>query len=290
MAKLLNAFLVACVLLFSGSNASEGRVDDAYDQLLARMQLISAESPSELRDKRLYEAYLHAVAPYRDEKVMPALSGRDLYYLQLMAEASLFYSYQSQVAVDAERFYRQSIDSNDFDESASRIFYRSMLLASEWSKAQQVESSLPPSVSVIRVRRRDARDDGREVLSPASPDVFEVTSAQPLRNGVYFVGHRDCAWTRKALTDISAQPFLKAWLDEKTLFLAPRNTILQGVQDPGRLPAFQIVLDPREWPEIDSWNLPTFVFVANGKVVDSFSGWPSQDALKDFRAGISKID
>lgn len=290
MPRMLRALFLAGALLVADARASESTLVDAYDRLLAKMQVIAAEPSSDPRDERMYMAYLHAVAPYRDGNAVHAFSGRDLYYLQLMAEASLFYSYREQVAVDAERFYRHAVDAKEFDASASRIFYRSMLLAGEWEKAREVEDRLVSSVSVIRVLQGGGQAEGRAVLTPVAADVLEATSVQPLRDGVYVVGHHGCAWTRKALTDILAQPDLKEFLAGRSLFLAPRNTVLQGSQDANRFPTFQIVMDPRQWPEIGSWDLPTFVFVENGEVVDGFSGWASQDALQAFRAGMHRIE
>lgn len=289
MSRMLKAIVLACALFATDACASEDEVADAYDRLLAKLQSIAAEPSAAARDDRMYVEYLRAVAPYREKNVERALSGRDLYYLQLMAEASLFYGYREQVAVDAERFYRRAVDDGAFETSASNIFYRSMLLAGEWDRARQVEDRLPPSVSVLRVRQRGEPAHGRVVLRPVAADVLESTSVQPLRDGVYVVGHHACAWTRKALTDILAQPDLKGFLTDKALFLSPRNTILQDTHNADRFPTFQIVTDPHDWPEIHSWDLPTFVFVEDGQVVHGFSGWGSPDALQDFRSGIDRI-
>ena len=289
MSRMLRAVVLACALFTTGAFASEDEVADAYDRFLAKLQSIAAEPPAAARDDRMYVEYLRAVLPYRGENVRRALSGRELYQLQLMAEASLFYGYREQVAVDAEDFYRRAVNDESFDTNASRVFYRSMLLAGKWDRARRVEDRLPPSVSVIRVQQRGERAQGRVVLSPVSADVLESTSVQPLRDGVYVVGHHACAWTRKALNDILAQPDLKEFLTDRALFLSPRNTILQGTHNADRFPTFQIVTAPDDWPEIHSWDLPTFVFVEDGKVVHGFSGWASPDALQAFRTGIDRI-
>lgn len=289
MSWMLKVVVLACVLLATDVCASSSDLAGAYDRLLARLQAIADDPSAAARDDRMYVEYLRAVAPYRDENVIQALSGRDLHYLQLMAEASLFYSDREQVAVDAEGFYRRAVSGREFDASAPRIFYRSMLLAGEWEKAGQVADRLAPSVPVVRVQQRGGRAQGRAVLTPVSTDVLEATSVQPLHDGVYVVGHHACGWTRKALADILAHPDLKEVLADRALFLSPRHTIIQDPRGADRFPTFQIVTDPQDWPEIHSWDLPTFVFVEGGKVVHGFSGWASPDALQAFRAGVDRI-
>lgn len=261
-------------------------MDAAYDAFLESSERVVATTTGADRAQGVMSAYLTAVDLYHDTSTLSSLSDRDLHFLQLTAEAALFYGAEGQPADDAQRFY-DAVSARGNDANAARVYYRSMLFAGEWDKAASVESQLSDSVPVVRVLDQSSKGAARTVLTAQGPNSFIASARAPLENGVYMVGHGSCAWTRRALRDIAQDDGARSFLAEHAMLLSPANTVAQGA--PRGDSRFSIVKRAPDWPEISSWALPTFVFVKNGQVVEEFSGWPSAESLVKFRAGMEKV-
>ena len=103
------------------------------------------------------------------------------------------------------------------------------------------------------------------------------------------VSHPGCAFSRRAMAAIAANPELDQALPARRLFLAPTFGGLKldwisrwNADQPG----FPHVLvdQPARWPQVRSWATPQFLFLVDGDVVASVEGWPGDEQAEALMA------
>jgi len=266
--------------------SSDQSPDVRYDNFLEASEKIIESGEYDRRQSLISIAYQNAVAGFDHPDVLSARPDRDLHFLQLTAEAALYYGASAEIADDAELFFNEAARRPN-EAGAALIYNRSMLLAGRWDAASTVEPLLPVAATRIRVDSASTLGEGRAVLTARGTNYFEQTQRTPLTEGVYIIGHESCAWTRRALADLGNDAAANDFVSHRAMLLSPSNTVLQGVRSEDS--PFAVVVRASDWPEVREWSLPSFVFVQGGEVVDHFSGWPGPESIERFRAAMTKI-
>ncbi len=99
-----------------------------------------------------------------------------------------------------------------------------------------------------------------------------------LSRGLHIVVVAGCHFAKDAATAISADPALNRLFHDHGVWLAPASEAISDVAQWNRqLPSqpIQIAWRDRDWPQISSWNMPTFYIFREGVLVAQWSGWPS---------------
>jgi len=170
-------------------------------------------------------------------------------------------------------------------------YYRTSVLLRRFDEAERVYMHIDGSYPRVRVVDGGDVVGPRSLLRPAGDGIsydYERVPAIPLAAGVIVVGHDDCSWTQRALSDISGDREVSDFFSRKSVNIAPHNTIFQPVPA-GARSNFSIVWDPGEWPEVDNWSVPNFYFFRGGRVVHVVRGWSGEEQLEEVRAGIAKV-
>lgn len=101
-----------------------------------------------------------------------------------------------------------------------------------------------------------------------------------------------CHFSKDAAVDIESDAMLRDLFSRNVVWITPAG---ENPADPALtrwnrehpLAAMATVYRESEWPEIDSWNMPTFYFLRDGHVVEKVSSWQGQ--REDVVAGFRKI-
>lgn len=276
---------VALLLMPVAAFSSDQSPDARYDKFLEVSGKIVDSGDYDRRQPRITSAYQDAVSGLGHNDTLSSHSDRDVHFLQLIAEAALYYGAGDDVADESARFFNEASRRSDV-AIAARIYYRSMLLSGRWEVASSVEPLLAAIVPRIHVDVASSEGEGRAVLIANGVNRFKQTQRSPLAEGVYIIGHESCSWTRRALADLQNDVEAAAFVSGKAMLLSPANTVLQGAASEDS--SFAVVLRASDWPEVRHWSLPSFVFVRDGQVVDNFSGWPGPETVDRFRSSMLK--
>lgn len=122
----------------------------------------------------------------------------------------------------------------------------------------------------------DATDDGRTLVRRTL--VLEPSQV------IVVAG---CHFSKDAVRDIEADPALRTAFSRHVIWITPADgdpadPALAQWNHEHPLAAMRTVYRANEWPSIDSWAMPTFYFLRNGRVESKVSGWQGQrDAVMD---------
>ncbi|QCO67850.1 hypothetical protein E5843_08875 [Luteimonas yindakuii] len=257
-------------------------VENVYDDFITILDSSATLGHSERF--RLASTHYAATFPgFYASGGLKRLSDRDLYFLQLAAESLLALSFFPEAEEHAVRSYRELVSRGNMRTVNVNAYYTSMIYAAKFDAAREVEDYV--TVPRITVRTRTfALADQRRVVHAINEDrrSFDLRVEDALVDGIYFVGHPFCRWTRNALSDLGAHAEAAAVLETNTVFLAPKNTILQGRDPTDGVPEFAVVMNQADWPEIAIWTLPTIVFIKDGTPFRTISGWPAASRVPEF--------
>lgn len=110
-----------------------------------------------------------------------------------------------------------------------------------------------------------------------------------LTHGLHIVVVAGCHFAKDAAIAISAEPGLNRLFEHHAVWLAPASERISDVAQWNReLPSqpIQIAWRERDWPQIPSWNMPTFYVFRDGALLKQWSGWPADSGMADLREGL----
>lgn len=238
--------------------------------------------------KKIRSSFFRNYSHYLSTDILPNLSTRDLHDLLLATETV------AALAPDAElsKYATTALDVLEQRSEAVRphyiSFYQTQIFLNNYDNAARSQPyllGLLPSINILNLE---------ENISPPSLLVrtsdynsYERVEYSKLSDGVYFIGHHSCSWTRKALLDIEKDAYASEFFSSSAVYISPHNTILQPAAS--SKVEFLVAWDPNEWPEIDNWSMPSFYFVKDGSIIHVVRGWPNSSALNDIHIGINKV-
>ncbi|MFN7221990.1 MAG: hypothetical protein ACK5UX_15295 [Burkholderiales bacterium] len=168
---------------------------------------------------------------------------------------------------------------------------RQFALASELAARKVLDS--PPSLPEFRYGVDLAPGVPAEWVIAALGRVAELRAVDLSRDWqVVVVSHPNCRFSRNAMESINADNELRQLLEGRTSWVTPQDGSFEFdalQQWNSMFPKMQIsvVHLSKDWPLTNFSATPVFYFLAKGKVVTSFSGWPKEgnkialhDALK----------
>ena len=108
-----------------------------------------------------------------------------------------------------------------------------------------------------------------------------------LTRGLHIVVVAGCHFAKDAATAISANPSLNRLFQDHGVWLAPASEPISDVAEWNlQLPSqpIQIAWRERDWPQISSWNMPTFYIFRDGVLVTQWSGWSYDGGMETLLA------
>lgn len=110
-----------------------------------------------------------------------------------------------------------------------------------------------------------------------------------LAHGLHIVVVAGCHFAKDAAIAISAEPSLNRLFEQHAVWLAPASERISDVAEWNRqLPSqpIQIAWRERDWPQIPSWNMPTFYVFRDGALLKQWSGWPPDSGMAELLEGL----
>jgi len=149
--------------------------------------------------------------------------------------------------------------------------------------ADQLRSTYPDAGLAPLPARTFAGEPGRNSMLQVSPDRSTLSrNAIDLDKGLHIVVVAGCHFARDAALAVSADPALDSLFHRHATWLAPSGESFDGVAEWNReLPTqpINIAWSERDWPEIESWSMPTFHVFRDGELVTQWTGWPRDTGL-----------
>lgn len=178
--------------------------------------------------------------------------------------------------------------------------YDALVGARDWKTAAQWSSrfsgvdlaTAPPNLSNI------IEDNGQRLVLafPKNGAAIEVEKiAIPKGVAIIAVTNPNCHFSANAVAALIADPLIFSEIKNITLWLAPQDRGL----DFARIVAwnkvnpdiqYKAAYRSSHFPEVDSWDTPTFYFFKSGKEVAKVVGWPRGASLVDFKKALLKLD
>jgi hypothetical protein len=166
------------------------------------------------------------------------------------------------------------------------ITYRDFAAAREF-RSHHAALDLSPVPEV----RDETNGAGRAVLALRDDGTLaqRTLALDPHAQVVVVAG---CHYSKDAAVDIEGDAMLRDLFSRNVVWITPAS---EDPTDPALarwnrehpLAAMTTVYRESEWPEIDSWNMPTFYFLRDGHVVEKVTSWQGQ--REAVLAGFRKI-
>ena len=165
-------------------------------------------------------------------------------------------------------------------------FHDALVAARRWGEARAFAADFPdlPLEPVPAIEDRATAGEAPAYLrvEPATGTLLRETFDPGQGPMLLVISHPGCAFSRRAMAAIAADPALNQALPARRLFLAPTfgglklDWVTQWNADQ---PAFPHVLvdQPARWPQVPSWGTPSFLFLVDGELVETVTGWPGDE-------------
>lgn len=194
-------------------------------------------------------------------------------------------------AVDPSRHVLAMLRNHDAATSNRvRELFDTLVSLRQFDLADQLAREYPESGVSGSPRRAFAggTDAGLNAMLQVSADGQLLSrDTLDLTRGLHIVVVAGCHFAKDAATAISADPGLNRLFQAHGVWLAPASEPIPDVAEWNRqLPSqpIQIAWRERDWPQISSWNMPTFYIFRDGVLVTQWSGWPSEGGTESLLA------
>ncbi|WP_052689845.1 hypothetical protein [Xanthomonas albilineans] len=285
-------FWMATLFVFNAL-AAPGEASDAtlYGQL--------ADLNVRLRDERCPVRSAAVVQLYRQrtagihpcsEEVARGVSDDDLFRATAVAE---FYSHDPADVDVLGCLYRKLQAAGALTEWHTKTYVGALVTVARYAQANQLAA---PGMDVLPQLEFDdgVKQQAWRMLWIQDRMHAQVKAWHPGAHHTHVVAvvHPDCHFSVRALLDIDTRPELR-WLRNNLLLVVPPDPTL-SIDDimawnsaHPRLQMHPMYLRS-DWIALNSLDTPTFYVVRDGKVLDSFDGWPNPQGLSALRATLSR--
>jgi hypothetical protein len=251
------------------------------------------DPPTAVVVQEISSGYDRVFSRFQRPRILAKLSTLDVNDLFLAAQTAQFYTlkstYVDDMLLDFKELGRRSVASKLDRQSvvtalvATRRFREAKAYAgtSIADVPRYVDHSSGNRVSILWVE-----DQGAEVVRRDAMNLhgtYIVIMSSPL-----------CHFNQAAVRSFDKRKgplralFQHAiWLvppDESTTFSEVAEWNAQHPQEP-----MQFAYRRTDWPMIDRWEMPTFYFVRDGKLVDEVIGWPHGGNVAAIETGLKKL-
>lgn len=166
--------------------------------------------------------------------------------------------------------------------------HASLVAARRWDEARAFASrhpdvALEPLPAIVD-RRTDPDAPAFLRLDATGETLVRENAVLGEGRWLLVVSHPGCAFSRRALAAIERNAALNQALPARRLYLGPTfgGLKLDHIKAwNSSQPSFPHVLvdEPGHWPFVTSWGTPQFLFLVDGVVVDTVTGWPGDEQV-----------
>lgn len=271
----------------SGNRARFSAIERAYDGLFRFVQDRKLDSlPDRTRAKAIEHRYQLLFTGFLRPGTDRSLRDGDLKILFRAASTVAFYTYDPKYVAEMRRRLNLLEQRGMATNAEYADMFQTYVAQRDFAVARKLRAAHPGMhvEALPRIEDRTGPYDG----APGVLDVWAHTSTLVHRNvslnpdaQVIVVGSPLCHFTQHAMQDIEADTRLRDALSRPVLWLAPQTGELdlrQFRQWNRTHPEARMVIAYRqnEWPQISTWQTPTFYFFKSGKLVRRVVGWPPQ--------------
>ena len=181
-----------------------------------------------------------------------------------------------------------SLDT-DTAVSEAKTHHRVMVTQRKFADAAALRErfpNIPPPMAIANADCADCPPDiTRTMLKPAGDGLVRISVDVSDYTGLVVVGHPGCGFTRQMWEDLAEDPELTRAVREDALWIADpwvdiTPASVQHFQSLSPDMPFNVAWKLSDWPEFDTWSLPTIYAFRDGKVAGRHSGWPRGEAEK----------
>lgn len=224
--------------------------------------------------------YALAYAPQQTESALRGLSDGDLALMLRAAQFDLDSDPNAgthDLAIDLAELERRGVAAPGWIDHAYRtLITRREFAAAREFRARHATLDLPPVPEV----RDETSGAGPTVLALRDDGTLarRTLALDPHAQVVVVAG---CHFSKDAAVEIEKDPTLRDLFSRNVVWISPAG---ENAADPALarwnrehpLAAMAIAYRESEWPEIDSWNMPTFYFLRDGRVAAKVAPWQGQ--------------
>ncbi|WP_298914584.1 hypothetical protein [uncultured Algimonas sp.] len=174
---------------------------------------------------------------------------------------------------DARRLHRAYIDRRD------------LAAAERFSQARPHYELITPSWP----ERVDLKPGERRVLTLARDGTLRERAVDLTDYGLLVLSSPSCGFCHRARAAITRDDALFAAMSRSSLWVSPPSELPSDApqrrwSDEEPELAHHIAYAREDWPEVELWATPTFLFLEDGKVVGRLTGWPEDEAMSRLAA------
>jgi hypothetical protein len=301
--ELTHAQIVALLSLFDAGQYADGLPAREKAQVPRKL-----ESAFERRFDAFYRG-LHATPPPGPQQLAEAyprlLDGDsvrnlgatlDSHDLGLLYRATLRLPSQDFVSLDDARVLLDALDSRG-EATTSRIvaLFDALVEARRFDSAERLAADFP-AAGIERLPLRNFAEDAEahpNAMLWVSEDGSEMSRTRlELDKDLHIVVVAGCHFAKDAVTAISANPELESWFHAQATWLAPQGETLAEVAAWNRQfprQPIQIAWRQAEWPQINSWAMPTFYVFRDGRLLEQWQGWAPDSGMQQLRQHLASV-
>jgi hypothetical protein len=250
--------------------------------------------------RRHSQFYARSFQTRIDQVGIDALQVEELATQFTAAAIAAFYSKDVAYTDTLERLFARLLVSKKAKRTDFQTMYDNYLVTRNFAGAQRFltrypSMSIEPLPTIVAQKSVEARSRTEWVIDQSSRTLTQTNVDIPLGPYIVIISSPQCGFSQAAIKDIADDATLARLMKSRTKYLAPPDSNLNFnlFQEWNRTHPeanFSWANKISEWPEIGNWDLPTFYFLFDRKIVATMSGWPAAGRRKELLSGLKKIN
>lgn len=286
------AVVCTCVALVAATPTIQARLND-FSRVSKE---VYAELPTAQRITAIFDgAYSRDFAAVQNENSLQAMSPAEVASVFQATKSAQFMTDETKYVPNMELDLGELARRHLATQSEYNDMYDAYIGSRMFAKARELRQSHPSEAMDPVPNLDDMSNDGK-----AGPTLMTVSSDgntlvrrnvdMQVRRKVIVVVTPWCHFAQRSLRDIASDPIIGNAFAEYATWVVPPNgstAVMEVAAWNKQHPREQMLLayNGAEWPMIDRWQLPTFYFFENGKLVSQVVGWQKPQVL----AALKKI-
>ena len=291
--------LVLCVMpVAAGAQAAAASLTPKHAEYNKLVAAAEAGAPAD-RQAAIAAAYKRLLQDEFNAAALKKASADDLAFLFAAADAAALHSNQESYAKDMLLVFREQESRKLADDKAYRTMYDVLFSTRLLPDANKLLNENPDHFKDFSLSFRSAPVISSEAPSEWTVDpnnnlLFRRTVLLPQGWHVVVTAHPQSPALQAAMRDIAADSALSSALRDHLKLIAPQDRstdmrVFQAWNEAHADSVMTIAFREREWSMIDSWSVPAFYFVKDGKVVSKFAGWAGEGDKEKVREALKLV-
>jgi hypothetical protein len=259
-------------------------------EMLVRLER-SARDDHDLLKLRLREHYHSTLSPVLIQ-ASELMSTEDVRRVFLAARVILLHAHEERYLRDMQAMFDVLVSRGAATGLDARELYAAMVLLRRFEAAKRlaeshridIKSRLPTLRTLPEVQSPRYR-----VMAATSLDNLEIRHwAPPAGRSIVVVAGPDCARSRKAVMDITADADLAPIFENRSIWLAPptlsadTGRTMDWLREGAQSNRFAVFAE-EDWPDIDMYETPVFFVMEDGVVKKTIRGWLPPESMTELR-------